>query len=58
MACALDPKLAEWTCTRSIEEYTFWKIQSLPRVAPTGTYPPDSALATQTRSGSTPSECW
>ncbi|CAM5621055.1 hypothetical protein SALBM217S_04819 [Streptomyces griseoloalbus] len=37
MACALEPKLAECTSTRSIEEKTFLKIQSLPSVAPTGT---------------------
>ncbi len=58
MAWAFDPKLAECTSTRSIEEYTFSKIQPLPSVAPTGTYPPESALAAQTRSGSTPSSCW
>ena len=57
MAAALEPNVESWTSTRSIEEYSLWKIQSLASVAPTGTKPPDSALATVTMSGPA-SSCW
>ena len=45
------------TMTRSMVEKTFSKIQSLASIAPTGTKPPDRALATVTMSGTT-SSCW
>ena len=56
-AIASGPPLnvVEWTMTFSMDEYTEPKIFSVVSIAPTGTYPPDSALATVTMSGCTPS---
>ena len=55
MASTPPLKVVLCTMTRSIEEKTFSKIQPLASIAPTGTKPPDSALATVTMSGTTSS---
>ena len=57
MAAAPEPNVESCTSTRSIDEYTLSKIHALAIVPPTGTNPPDSALATVMMSGST-SSCW
>ena len=58
MARSFWPKVLEWTTQRSMESKTHFMISGRVTTAPTGTKPPERALATQRMSGSTPSKCW
>ncbi len=55
IAIALPMNVEACTKTRSIDENTLSNTACVASVAPIGTKPPDSALATVTMSGCTPS---
>ena len=57
MAMSFWPNVLECTTQRSMELKTQSMIRGVVMTAPTGTYPPDSALAQQTISGSTSGQC-
>jgi hypothetical protein len=57
MARSFLAKVEPWTNARSIRSNTRSNTSRRQATAPTGTKPPDSALASSTRSGSTPQCC-
>ena len=54
MAIGLFLNVVEWTIARSIELYVPRRILSLVSIAPTGMYPPESALEMVMMSGVSP----